>query len=295
MVSQLTGMDVTNASMYDGATAVTEAVLLAQRARSNTAKVIVAGSLHPFYRQVMRTYVANFNLAVEEVPWDPTGRVDLTALAAAVDDATAAVVVQSPNFFGAVEDVAECARIAHARKALLVMAVTEAASLAAFKAPGELGADVVAGEGQSFGIPVSFGGPYLGIFSTRSEHLRRMPGRVVGMTEDTRGRRGFVLTLSTASSTSGARRPPQHLHEPGPLCADGVRVPGLHRQERPPRVVPAEPGQGALRPRAALRRAGSRAAFQRAVLQRVCAHPAGRPGTPSPGSARSAGSYRASP
>ena len=197
MVSQLTGMDVTNASMYDGATAVTEAVLLAQRARSSAKKVGVAGSLHPFYRQVMRTYVANFDLAVEEVPWDPTGRVDPAALAAAIDDATAAVVVQSPNFFGAVEDVAECARIAHARKALLVMAVTEAVSLAAFKAPGELGADVVAGEGQSFGIPVSFGGPYLGIFSTRSEHLRRMPGRVVGMTEDTRGRRGFVLTLST--------------------------------------------------------------------------------------------------
>jgi glycine dehydrogenase subunit 1 len=197
MVSQLTGLDVTNASMYDGATSVTEGVLMAQRAKASAGKVLVAGSLHPFYRQVLRTYVANLDLAVEEVPWDMSGRVDLAALARAADDATAAVVIQSPNFFGVVEDVAECARIAHARKALLVMAVTEALSLAAFKAPGELGADVVAGEGQSFGIPLSFGGPYLGIFSTRSEHLRRMPGRVVGMTEDTQGRRGFVLTLST--------------------------------------------------------------------------------------------------
>jgi len=196
MVSQLTGMEVTNASMYDGATAVTEAVLMANRVR-NVPKVVVAGSLHPFYRDVMRTYTANFEIQIEEVPWDATGRVDMAALASKVDAATAAVVIQSPNFFGVIEDLAAAAALAHGKKALLIAAFTEAMSLPLLKSPGACGADIVAGEGQSFGIPLSFGGPYLGIFSTSMQHVRRMPGRVVGMTEDTRGQRGFVLTLST--------------------------------------------------------------------------------------------------
>jgi glycine dehydrogenase subunit 1 len=196
MVSQLTGMEVTNASMYDGATAVTEAVLMAHRVRT-ARKTVVAGSLHPFYRQVLRTYVANFEIDIVEVPWTGSGRVDMAALAAQVDGDTAAVVIQSPNFFGIIEDLAAVAELAHAKKALLVAAFTEALSLPLLKAPGSCGADIVAGEGQSFGIPLSFGGPYLGIFSTSLQHVRRMPGRVVGMTEDTRGQRGFVLTLST--------------------------------------------------------------------------------------------------
>ncbi|MBP7865017.1 MAG: aminomethyl-transferring glycine dehydrogenase subunit GcvPA [Acidobacteria bacterium] len=196
MVSMLTGLDVTNASMYDGATAVTEAVLMANRA-NNRKRVLVAGSLHPFYREVMSTYVRNFEIVLETLPWGPDGRLDAASLQSKLGDDVAAVVVQSPNVFGVVEDLPAAADAAHGKKALLVAAFTEALSLAYLRPPGECGADVAAGEGQSFGIPLSFGGPYLGIFSTTNAHVRRMPGRVVGLTNDTQGRRGFVLTLST--------------------------------------------------------------------------------------------------
>lgn len=218
MVSQLTGMDVTNASMYDGATAVAEAVLLAHRAR-NGRKALVAGTLHPFYRQTLRTYVKNFEIEIVEIPWTETGRVDLDTLSLALDETVDAVVVQSPNFFGVIEDLAAVAGLAHSRKALLVAAFTEALSLPVLKAPGACGADVVVGEGQSFGIPLSFGGPYLGIFSTNSANLRRMPGRVVGMTEDTRGRRGFVLTLSTREQHIRREKATSNICSNQGLCA----------------------------------------------------------------------------
>jgi len=195
MVSQLTGMEVTNASMYDGATAVTEAVLMAHRAR-NAKRVLVAGTLHPFYRQVMDTYLRNFGVEIVTLPWNRSGQVDPVELEQCLGDDVDAVVIQSPNFFGVIEDVKALAAAAHSRKAMLVMAFTEALALSLLKSPGECDADVVAGEGQSFGLPLSFGGPYLGIFSTRLEHVRRMPGRVVGQTVDTKGRRGYVLTLS---------------------------------------------------------------------------------------------------
>lgn len=196
MVSMLTGMEVTNASMYDGATAVAEAVLMAHRVGRGSV-AIVAGSLHPFYRQVLQTYVRNFEIDIVEVPWGEDGRIDMDALTGMVDDRTFVLVAQSPNFFGVIEELEALAALAHDHKALLVSAFTEALSLPLLKSPGECGADIVAGEGQSFGIPLSFGGPYLGIFSTNMKHVRKMPGRVAGMTMDTEGRPGFVLTLST--------------------------------------------------------------------------------------------------
>jgi len=196
MVSRLTGMEVTNASMYDGATAVAEAVLMAHRIRKG-AKALVAGSLHPFYRWVLKTYVKNFPIEIVEVPWTDEGRVDQEALGNFLQDDVFTVLVQSPNFFGVIEDLESIAERARDNKAVMISSFTEALSLPVLKSPGECGVDIVAGEGQSFGIPLSFGGPYLGIFSTNMKHVRKMPGRVVGMTEDAAGNRGFVLTLST--------------------------------------------------------------------------------------------------
>jgi len=196
MVSMLTGMDVTNASMYDGATAVAEAVLMANRVRKGT-KALVASSVHPFYRWVLQTYVRNFSIELVEVPFTEEGRLCTDTLQRALDDDVFTVLVQSPNFFGVIEDLETIAGLAHDRKALLIAAFSEALSLPILKSPGDCGADIVAGEGQSFGIPLSFGGPYLGVFSTTSKHVRKMPGRVVGMTRDADDRPGFVLTLST--------------------------------------------------------------------------------------------------
>jgi glycine dehydrogenase subunit 1 len=196
MVSMLTGMDVTNASMYDGATAVAEAVLMANRVRKGT-KALVATSLHPFYRWVLQTYVQNFSIELVDLPFGEDGRVSAESLRDTLDDDVFTVLVQSPNFFGVIEDLETVAGMAHDKNALLIAAFTEALSLPVLKSPGDCGADIVAGEGQSFGIPLSFGGPYLGIFSTNSKHVRKMPGRVVGLTTDSENRRGFVLTLST--------------------------------------------------------------------------------------------------
>ena len=194
LICQLTGMEVANASMYDGSTAMAEAYLMAQRVTQRD-KIVVAESVHPEYREVARTYTQHGAAEIVPVPFDAeTGRVsDLSAL----DDKTAALVVQSPNFFGCVEDLAALAEQAHAVGALFVVVVTEAISFGLLKSPGECGADIVVGEGQSFGIPMSFGGPHLGLFATREKFVRNMPGRLCGVAYDKNGNRGFVLTLST--------------------------------------------------------------------------------------------------
>jgi glycine dehydrogenase subunit 1 len=196
LVCQLTGLDIANASLYEGATATAEAVLMAHRV-TNRNKVVLARTLHPQYREVVRTYIKNLGLEVAEVPCGPDGRIDSHAFGRALDETTAAVIFQSPNFFGVVEDVQALSNAAHGRKALSVVIVAEAIALGLLEAPGKLGADIVAGEGQSLGIPLSFGGPYLGFLACRKEFLRQMPGRVAGQTVDGEGRRGFVLTLST--------------------------------------------------------------------------------------------------
>ena len=196
LVCQLTGMEVANASMYDGSTALAEAVLMAERV-TRRSKVIASAAVHPQYLEVVKTYVqhAGIDLALADFD-DKTGQAG-AALANAVDDQTAALVVQSPNFFGCVEDLKALADAAHAKGALLVVAITEAMSLGLLKSPGACGADIVVAEGQSFGVPLSFGGPYVGLFATRDKYARQIPGRLVGEAYDKKGRRGFVLTLAT--------------------------------------------------------------------------------------------------
>jgi glycine dehydrogenase subunit 1 len=190
-------MDVANASMYDGSTALAEAVLMAERVTKRS-KVVACGAIHPEYLEVVTTYVQH--AGIELLHADPeaeTGQTSLAAIEKLLDDKTAALVVQSPNFFGCIEDVAALAEHAHAAGALLIVAVTEAISLGLLKSPGACGADIVVAEGQSFGVPLSFGGPYVGLFATRDKYARQIPGRLVGEAYDKEGRRGFVLTLAT--------------------------------------------------------------------------------------------------
>jgi glycine dehydrogenase subunit 1 len=194
MICQLTGMDVANASMYDGSTALAEAALMAARLTSKGG-LLVARSVHPEYQEVLQTYAKNQGMPITEFDYDPeTGAADLDDLERKLNDLTAAVIVQSPNFFGVVEDVKRAATIAHRRGALLVMGFTEAVSLGILEPPE---ADIVAGELQSFAISPSYGGPYAGIIATREKFARQMPGRLVGETTDTHGNRAFCLTLAT--------------------------------------------------------------------------------------------------
>jgi len=195
MVCQLTGMDLANASMYDGSTATTEAALMATRL-THRDRVVVARSVHPQYRQVLKTYTQNLGISIVEIGYGPDGNVDGRALAAAVGGA-AAVVFQYPNYFGVVEDPRPIVAAAHEAGALAVAAVTEPLALALVQPPGAFGVDVVAAEMQSFGIPPSYGGPYCGVIAATEKCMRQMPGRLVGVAKDTQGRNGFVLTLST--------------------------------------------------------------------------------------------------
>ena len=202
LVCQLTGMDVANASMYDGSTSVAEAVLMAERI-TRRSRVLVSTAVHPEYLQVAETYVRHAGIELLRANIDAaSGRTDLGGgdgheRSGALDETIAAVVVQSPNFFGGVEELHKLAEKAHAVGALLVVAVTESISLGLLKSPGECGADIVIAEGQSFGVPLSYGGPYLGLFATREKYARQLPGRLVGVAADREGRRGFVLTLAT--------------------------------------------------------------------------------------------------
>jgi glycine dehydrogenase subunit 1 len=195
MIAELTGMDVANASMYDGSTGAAEAVLMAMRitGRSNA---VVARSVHPEYREVLSTYLRYREMPIAEVDYIPeTGRIDLAALEASVTEETAAVLVQSPNFFGIIEDIPAIAEIAHKKGALLIVSIAEAISLGIVRPPVE--ADIVSLEAQSFGVALSYGGPFVGVLATKEKYLRQIPGRLVGQTTDSNGNRGFVLTLST--------------------------------------------------------------------------------------------------
>lgn len=193
MVCELYGMDAANASLYDGASALAEAVGAALRSTERK-KVLLPRSLHPDYRRTIRSYYASHpEYRIEEVA-APEGTLDLKTLAASADGDTACVVVQNPNFFGCLEQVEEVVRAAHERGALAIVCA-DPVSLGLLKSPGECGADIAVGEGQGLGIPLSFGGPTLGLFTCKEPLLRKMPGRICGMTEDRNGRRGFVLTL----------------------------------------------------------------------------------------------------
>jgi glycine dehydrogenase subunit 1 len=191
-VALLTGMDVANASLYDGSTATAEAVLMAFRLTKRP-KAIFSGGIHPHYAATTET-IANLHGKVVRAPVAPGHVADLAAM---IDEETACVIVQSPDVFGLIRDLRPIAEAAHAKGALLIAVVTEIVSLGLITPPGEQGADIVAAEGQSIGNGLNFGGPYVGLFATREKFLRQMPGRLVGETVDAEGRRGYVLTLST--------------------------------------------------------------------------------------------------
>jgi len=194
MICELTGMEVANASMYDASTATTEAAMMAVRVTGRRGAVI-AQSVHPEYREVLTTYARHQGMPLANLDYCENGRVDLNALDESLSDDTSCVIVQSPNFFGTIEDVAAAAEIAHRKGALLVVAISEAVSLGIVKPPVE--ADIVAMEAQSFGVPLGFGGPYAGVIATKEKYVRQMPGRLVGETHDRHGKRGYVLTLAT--------------------------------------------------------------------------------------------------
>jgi glycine dehydrogenase subunit 1 len=194
LMSQLTGQEVANASMYDGSTALTEAVLMAERVTGRN-KVLVARTVHPEYRQVLATYAKNLGLEIEEIGYTTSGQIDRKALTDEKLANAAAVVVQSPNFFGVLEEIPALASAAHSGGALLVTTIAEAVSLGIVRPPAET--DIVAMEGQAFGVAPSYGGPFVGVIATREKFVRQMPGRLAGQTTDGTGRRGFVLTLAT--------------------------------------------------------------------------------------------------
>ena len=196
LICQLTGMEIANASMYDGASALAEAVLMAHRINGRH-EVLMPRAVHPEYRMVCQTYAGKLGLRPHELPYTDKGSTDLKQVKAGLSQRTSCVVVQSPNFFGSLEMLDEIAEAAHAVGALLVVSVAEPVSFGIVRSPGECGADIVVGEGQSFGNPLNFGGPYLGFFATKEAYLRSMPGRLVGQTNDKEGRTGYVLTLST--------------------------------------------------------------------------------------------------
>jgi len=197
LMCQMTGMEVSNASLYDGASSMAEAVLMAQRITKRK-KILISEAVHPDYRRVIRTYIDPAEQEIILIPYEATtGCTDQQAMSRLIDEGVGAVVIQSPNFFGVIEDLAPIGDRVHHAGGLLIVGFSEAVAYGIMSPPGELGADIVAGEGQSLGIPPSYGGPYLGVFATREKFVRNMPGRLIGETVDVDGKRGFVLTLAT--------------------------------------------------------------------------------------------------
>ena len=214
-VALITGMDVANASMYDGATACVEAVMMANRV-TRRGRAVLSGGLHPHYRAVAETMARFTGFALDTAPADPDGREDL---AGHIDGDTSCVVAQYPSFFGQIRDLRGLAEACHAAGALLVVVVTEPVALGALVSPGEMGADIVAGEGQPIGNGVTFGGPYLGLFAAREKFVRQMPGRLCGETVDVDGKRGYVLTLSTREQHIRREKATSNICTNSGLCA----------------------------------------------------------------------------
>jgi glycine dehydrogenase subunit 1 len=218
MIAHLTGTQIANASMYDGATAMAEAAILSAKT-INRPKIIIARSVHPEYRAVVRTYSWANGYEVCEIPFNKQGQIDSNLLQKELAENVAAVLVQSPNFFGVIEDIVHVAEAVHACGALLVAGFTDGTALGILKPAGELGADFVVGEGQSFGNPLNYGGPYLGIFAAQEKFLRRIPGRLVGATVDKNGKRGFVLTLQTREQHIRREKATSNICSNEALCA----------------------------------------------------------------------------
>lgn len=217
LTARLLGMEVANASIYDGASALAEALLMALRISRKKRSVVISSAIHPHYRQVARTYLEPGGFRIVELPVGADGRTDLAGLPA--HDDIAAVALQSPNFFGVIEDLPSAATVIHDASALFITCFTEPLAYGLLHSPGSCGADIACGEGQSFGIAPSLGGAGLGMFACRMEHVRNMPGRVVGQTEDVDGKRGFVLTLSTREQHIRREKATSNICSNQGLCA----------------------------------------------------------------------------
>jgi glycine dehydrogenase subunit 1 len=223
--AMLLGLDVANASMYDGASATAEAVLMARRLEPTRRSVLVSRGLHPHYRETLVTYVQGLNdVRLVDVPLDASGGTDAAALARAVGPDTLCLVLGYPNVLGVVEDVAPLASLVHDAGGLAITATPEPLALALVRSPGACGVDIAVAEGQSLGLPVSFGGPGAGLFATRDAHVRAMPGRIVGETVDARGRRGYVLTLATREQHIRRHRATSNICTNQGLCALAITV-----------------------------------------------------------------------
>ncbi len=243
LMCELLGMDVSNASLYCGASSTAEAVLMALRVKKG-GTVIVSKAVHPEYRQVIRTYCGHGTGTLIEVPFDKSGATDAGRLGELIDGETAAVVVQSPNFFGVIEDLERLEALVHEKNALLIAAFTEPLAFGILKPPGEFGADICCGEGQSFGIYQGFGGPHLGILTTKEKLLRNMPGRIVGRTKDENGKDAYVLTLSAREQHIRREKAKSNVCTNQGLCAltaavyleglgkSGIRMLGLANHTR---------------------------------------------------------------
>ncbi|MFP4085618.1 MAG: aminomethyl-transferring glycine dehydrogenase subunit GcvPA [Desulfobacteraceae bacterium] len=216
LISRFLGMEVANASLYDGASALAEGLLMAHRITRGT-RVALSGVIHPHYRQVVRSYLRPAGVEMMELPWQADGRTDPDGLNQMGD--LAAVAIQSPNFFGSIEDLKLISAICSEKKALLVTCFTEPLAYGLLKSPGSQGAHVACGEGQSLGIPMGYGGPGLGLFATRRDYVRQMPGRLVGKTSDTQGKQGFVLTLATREQHIRREKATSNICTNSSLCA----------------------------------------------------------------------------
>jgi glycine dehydrogenase subunit 1 len=221
LICRLLGMEVANASMYDGSSALAEGLLMAARITKRT-KVALSRLIHPHYREVIKTYLRPTGYELVELPYLENGRTDLSPLNGMTE--LAAIAIQTPNFFGCVEDLAALRERASEREAMTVVSFTEALAFGLLRNPGSYGADIVCGEGQSLGIPQSYGGPSLGIFASRMKYVRSMPGRLVGKTADRDGRRGFVLTLATREQHIRRERATSNICTNQGLCALGAAM-----------------------------------------------------------------------
>lgn len=223
MIARITGMDIANASTYDGATSLAEACLMAMRIARKRNTILMCDAVHPEYRAVTHSVLKASGTNLAEIP-HADGRLHRVRLKEALSDDVAAVVVGYPNTFGIVEDITDIANAVHDKGALLIVCIPEPLALGLFEAPGTFGADIVIGEGLSLGLPVSYGGPTLGLFATREAFVRQMPGRVVGMTTDAEGRRGFVLTLSTREQHIRREKATSNICSNQALCATACAI-----------------------------------------------------------------------
>jgi glycine dehydrogenase subunit 1 len=223
MVAMLTGMEVANASMYDGASAVAEAALMANRITKRN-KILISSAVHPEYRQVVKSFMRGNGMEIQEIPYKEDGKTDRDYIDKNVDDSVAGVILQSPNYFGVIDILDGLKESLESKGALLVACVTEALSLAILKPPGQHGADIVAAEGQSYGLALSYGGPYVGLFACKQKYLRQMPGRVCGETVDQQGRQAFTLTLSTREQHIRREKATSNICTNQGLCALAASV-----------------------------------------------------------------------